>query len=403
MSVYENSRGRWMYDFWLNQKRHAGYCFEPDGARCLNRRSATRAESRVRERVAIAPALALPGQYTLAQAFADLTPKWERQDDWTNKKRYMHELLGFFGADAAVIAIDANRIGDYTTFARAQPRKVWAGGPRRDPALPTNARFWKIRHGTRGPATVNLYLKLLRQALDHAAQVRDPLTGAPVIAHAPKVIDLDVPKRKARPVPDAVLSEVLDKLPQHTRDAVVLTLFFGFRRGEVFSLEIKHVDVEARGVRLEAEDVKDDEDAFLPGSPEAMAYLQRLVDEARARGVTRLITWQRKRKDPELQKKEPWRPLSSSKRAWSTAMKAIAGTHGKRWRWHDIRAAFITHVAVTSGAIAAQHLARHSRYETTQGYVEPADEVRRAAADRAADRPALALVGKKSQTARPKQ
>ena len=73
-------------------------------------------------------------------------------------------------------------------------------------------------------------------------------------------------------------------------------------------------------------------------------------------------------------------------------MRVIEAKHGRRWRWHDIRAAFITHVALTSGQLAAQALARHSDYATTAAYVEIADEFRRTAAHRAADRPALKLI-----------
>jgi hypothetical protein len=73
-------------------------------------------------------------------------------------------------------------------------------------------------------------------------------------------------------------------------------------------------------------------------------------------------------------------------------MKVVEAETGARWRWHDIRAAFITHVAVTSGQLAAQAMARHSDYKTTQGYVEVADEVTRAAADRVSNRPALGIV-----------
>ncbi len=80
-------------------------------------------------------------------------------------------------------------------------------------------------------------------------------------------------------------------------------------------------------------------------------------------------------------------------------MRAVQAEFGTRWRWHDIRASFITHVAVTSGPLAAQSLARHSDFATTKGYIEVADEIRRIAADRTADRPALTVVGReKSQT-----
>lgn len=91
--------------------------------------------------------------------------------------------------------------------------------------------------------------------------------------------------------------------------------------------------------------------------------------------------WQTYLKKPE----QRWR-------AWQTAMNAIEKKYGRRWRWHDIRAAFITHVALTMGGIVAQKLARHADFDTTQGYIDVADEIVRAGAEMASERPALALL-----------
>lgn len=48
----------------------------------------------------------------------------------------------------------------------------------------------------------------------------------------------------------------------------------------------------------------------------------------------------------------------------------------------------ITHIAITSGGMTAQSLARHADFSTTLNYIHVADEVKRAAANRAAIRPA---------------
>lgn len=76
-------------------------------------------------------------------------------------------------------------------------------------------------------------------------------------------------------------------------------------------------------------------------------------------------------------------------------MKIVEKEYGRRFRWHDLRASFITHIAMTSGQLAAQALARHSDYATTQAYVEVADEMRRTAAERVIQRPALAALARK--------
>lgn len=398
MTVYFNKeRDRWMFNFQQAGKRHAGYCLDAEGAPVKSKSAAVQAEGVERRRAAMQPKIARPDEMTLAMAMAAMTPRWTRQQDWRNKKRYMAELLAFFGPETAIATIDAARIEAYAEWALNQPVKIWVGGPRKPSAAPSIRKTLKDATRTRGPGTVNLYLDVLRQTLTRAAEIRDPITGQSALREAPKIEGLDVPKRRARPAPERVLEDVLSRVPEWTADAIHLTLYFGFRQGEALRLQIKDVDFDAGGVWLNADEVKDDEDAFLPGAPAAMAELARLVEQARSRGLKHLIAWRRKRKDPAAQAAEKWRPLKSPKRAWSTAMKAIEKTYGRRWRWHDIRAAFITHVALTSGPVAAQKLARHSDYKTTDMYVDVADEVRRSAANRAADRPALALVAGKTR------
>ncbi len=208
----------------------------------------------------------------------------------------------------------------------------------------------------------------------------------------PEIADLPEPKRKARPTPDAVIGSLFEILPIHVSEAIRATLYFGFRRSEVFALKIGHVDFDAGGIRLSADEVKDAEDAFLPGGRDAMQFMAQLVDQARDRGTPYLFTWRRKLKDEKAQQLEKWRPIVSPKSAWRTAMKSIEKQYGKRWRWHDLRAAYITDVAMRAGPLAAQTLARHSDFETTQGYIEVANEVTRAAAEAITARPSLRIV-----------
>ena len=136
---------------------------------------------------------------------------------------------------------------------------------------------------------------------------------------------------------------------------------------------------------------------LLAGGPEAMTFMADLAAKAHARGTPFLITRRRTRKDPVQQAQEPWLPVHNCKTAWQRAMAGIALKFGRKWRWHDLRAAYITYVAMTSGAMAAQKLARHSDFATTQRYIEVADEITRAAANRAAARPLLAVIGGKSK------
>lgn len=393
MTVYfDKRRQRWCFDFVMKGERHFGYCIDAEGKPVSSRRAAEQSQGVAKRKASIEPKLMDTRSMTLGQVVADLLPLWQRQAHWPNTKRYLRELLAFFGPMMPIAEIDDGRIRDYITRSRVEGVLSWRGGPSRDPKDPQHARFWIKTSKPRGPATINLYLGPLRQALERATKMRDPVSGQPVLERAPIVPELAVPRRKARPVPDSVLSDLITKMPAHVVDAIMLTLFFGFRKGEVFGLKRHNIDFEASGVRLFAESVKDAEDTFLPGSPMAMGYLRCLDMEAEERHVDNLITWRRPRKDAALQASEPWRAITDPHAAWSRAQKIMEETFGRRFRWHDLRAAFITQVAMTSGQLAAQALARHSDYNTTRAYVEVADELRRAAADRASDRPALRAI-----------
>jgi hypothetical protein len=392
MTVHFNKQRQvWVFDFKRMGQRHQGYCLGADGQPVTSKSAAVQAEGVARRRAEMAPKVADAREVTFSMVLATMMPRWQREASWADKKRQAAELLQFFGGATPVRDINEDRIRAYVDFALAQPLKVWLGGPGDDQEK-DDARLWRVTDRTRSPATVNRYLSLLRQILRRAGEMRDE-HGRSILAFVPPVKELAELKRRARPTPEPVLQRLMEILPQHAIDAVVLTLYFGFRQGEAFGLQEDNCDWLAGGVRLFAEDVKDDEDTFLPGPQEAMGYLRALAMEGEARGLRHLISFRQETREGRAE--QHWRPIKSPKRAWATAMKVIEKEFGRRWRWHDIRAAFITHVAMTSGALAAQKLARHSTYDTTQAYVEVADEQRRMAAERAAVRPALSLIGKK--------
>jgi len=393
MTVYLNrQRGRWSFDFEKNGERYSGYCVDAQGHPVTSRRAALAAEAVEKQKAETKPKIPRAADLTIAQVVDDLTPGWEAEPNWANNSIYIREVMAYFGPARAVASISDANIDDYITFALKQPVMIWIGGSKRKRTDAGAAKFWKPSGRTRKPSTVNRYLPMLRAIFARAYKVRDPITNERAIAELPKIADLDEPKRKARPIPDGVLEFVMKNLPQHAREALIATLLFGFRKTEIFQLEIPDLDFEMSGVWLSHEHVKDNEDAFLPGSPEAMAFMQQLVDQARARGVTRLITWQRIRKSPDAQAMEPWRNVFRPKRTWATVMKKVEQAFGRRYRWHDIRAAYISYVANTSGQLAAQKLARHSDYRTTEAYVLVQDALLRKAARRASSRPALALL-----------
>ena len=403
MSVYYNEkRARWMYDFERRGKRYNEYCLDQHGHPVASKRAALEAEALAKSRAALAPKVPRANDLTLATVAADLTAAWQGTKNWSNKEVYLREIIAFFGVSRVIATISEADIEDYITFAQKQPVMIWTGGSSRKRTDDDAARFWKPSGRTRGASTVNRYLPVLRAIFERAYKVRDPITNERAIPELPEFKDLMEPTRRARPVPEGVLSHVLRTLPEHVREAVIATLHFGFRRSEIYRLEIPDVDFENAGIRLGHERVKDHEDAFLPGSADAMAFMRRLVDQAKARGTIRLITWRPYRKDHADQEREPWRTVESPKRAWRTAMKRVLLAFGRRYRWHDIRASFISGVANADGLLIAQKIARHSDSRTTQAYILVEADRMRAAVERASARPALQIIpGEKSRTEAP--
>lgn len=376
---FEAKRDRWTYDFIKGGKRYRGNCLDAHGQPVTSKSAAKQAEGVEKRRVEMEPKVAKPGELTVAMAITALTPVWRQQANWFARKIQLRAIIAFFGADTAIAAIDQARVDDFTTQIRTTPMMAWKGGPKRDPAADENSSYWVQTDKLRSIATINLYLGTLRQVFDRAAAHRDPATGLPVFAWLPTVKDLRRPKRRGRPMPDQVSGEIMSIMPPHVVDAMMLTAMFGFRRGEAFSLKRTAIDWDNGGIRLLAEEVKDDEDAFLPASQFAMGYLWCLDMEADARGVKELITFQRS-------KGAAFKAIKRPKAAWKRAQAYMEKQYGRVWRWHDLRAAFITNVALNSGGVVAQSLARHSEFSTTQGYIEVADEMRRIAADRVSDR-----------------
>lgn len=377
MTVFQHHRTKnWNYNFTLDGNRYSRECRDANGLPVTNRRAALACEAEARRIASIAPKLARADELTLVQVIDGLSVSWAGTKDADNKDRYARTLMEFFKPRTPVREMTSpERIQAYIKHVQTMPVLVWTGGTgmRRD--TKEAEKFWKkVKGKRRGAATVNRYLPMLRGVFKSAFKTRDPVSQERAIPEVPEVIDLPEPKRKARPVPPEVLTDILNEVQPHIADAIRLTLYFGFRKGEVFTLRINQVDQDRGGIKLRAEDVKDKEDAFLPGSEEAMALLAKLVTQARKRGTFHLITYRQC-------EAHSWRPIKSPKRSWSTVMRMVEERHGARWRWHDIRAAYISRIANTVGVLAAKALARHSDLETTMAYVEIDAEAKRAGAE----------------------
>ncbi len=241
----------------------------------------------------------------------------------------------------------------------------------------------------RSDSTTNRYLICLGAALRIAQSLRDT-AGKPLLADMPKVPRLAEPKHLPRPIADEDLLAIVQdpSVPRHVADGVMLVRLMGFRKAEVFALKIHQVDFTNRGVWLEARETKGNRAEFVQASDEAMALLERLVQQARGWKVDHLFTYQHGEKGER-------RPVKNPKRAWGTALKKLGIEHH---RFHDTKASFVTAVARVASAAVTKSLARHKDHRTTERYIEIVDPVKRQAIE------AIAIGGTKARVgASPKQ
>ncbi len=391
---YDKEKRAWRYRFWRNKVPYFGYCVHPvTGARAKNR---TEARNFERAEMAKVPALTgqaasgiRPGAFTIGQA-ADLYRADKHGRHKENVRTYVRELLGYFGPATAVTDISLTRVVEYRTWAQKQPVLVWKGGPKRDPRDPRNRDFWKPTGRTRGPHTVNLYLDALSGILDAAHRHRDPITNMPALPFPPPVERLPEPKRKPTPMDDADLEAIEQEAVPWVADAAELARLFGLRLTEALSSTRHWIDRQDRGLRIPEHIAKSGNEEFLPAGPDGMALLERLAEQALERGVDHLVTWPgpgglaRLAAAAQGRKAKPveWRPLKNFRRALGTAKKraGLVGD-GKRRRFHDVRARFITGIAAGASDHATMLAARHADPKTTQGYIQlVSEEVRSAIA-----------------------
>jgi integrase len=183
-------------------------------------------------------------------------------------------------------------------------------------------------------------------------------------------------KRDPKPVPLALALKIESdrRTPEHLRDAAAMVRLFGFRLDEVFSATRDEIDFEGRCYRLPAAKSKANRDEVMPANEEAMRLLKRLDDRARKREpdnpAAPLIVYQPRGKDAKGRAFKP-RPIANPRRAWATAQKHV-GVKGK-FRFHDLRATFVTQAALVAKSAVVQALARHTDPRTTARYIKVAD------------------------------
>jgi integrase len=383
MTVYfDTARSRWRYDFVHRGKRYSGYAVDPETQQpAKNKTDARRIEAvlkaplqRLGDRPA--PSIASEANYTLAQAMATYAHIKQGASDWPNQVRYIRELLQFFGADTALTAISTTRVMEYITWAKAQPILVYLGGTARlTPEERCDPRLWRpVADGrTRTNSTINLYLIALRMALRMAHETHHPVSRRPLLDIMPKIPKLKQVELLPRPIPDAVLTQIVDSAPDYLGDAVLLVRQMGFRKAEVFALKRAQIDWQNEGIWLDGALTKGRRDEFVQANWIALVLLAKRWVKAHAVGIDELFFYMRGYHDP--------RPIRNPKRAWANVLRRL-GIEGHTF--HNTKASFVTAVAREASQATTQALARHTDYRTTQRYLAVADKEKRAALEAAA-------------------
>jgi integrase len=391
MSVFiRKDRDVWAYEFKEGGRRYKRNCIMPDGTPATSRRQAQACEdaARVAARLESKGAIVRPSTYTLAQAVAVRGAEAEGFASWVGIRAALRDLVEFFG-EAAAIGDVAAKAASYRAHVDRFTRQFWIGGPgdRRDRADPRN---WRDTGLPLSAERKNKYLDELRAVLSIAHKTRSA-GGVPMLAAVPEIREFQIPKRDPTPVPLAVLAriETDPATPDHLWKAAALVRLLGLRRFEVFAATADWIDFENGGLRVPAAVTKSNRDDFLPANDEARELLAWLAFDVaeRARGPMRaggtrddarhLIVYRPAGSDDDG-REHAARPIKNARRAWRGAL-VRAGV--KRFRFHDIRATFVTELAHVAPSAVTQDLARHKDAATTKRYVKIADRARQAAVD----------------------
>lgn len=378
---YLRARRRWRYDFWRGGIRHRDYCLDAAGQPVTTKTEARKAEERAKARLQSLPGAATRAsaeEPVLGFAFAAYDAQRSPGRHGGNQEVYIAELLAWFGHDAAIAEVEG-RVPAYIAWARAQPVKVWRGGGRKK-TDPGAQRFWHAGERTRSAATVNRYLDALRRAIRLYGEARDPATGKRRLDWLPKIPKLKEIERIPRAVSDVDLEAIAAEGAMHLVDAARLARHMGFRRTEMLSIGLDQVDLERRCIWLAGEDTKGQRDEAVPANKPAMKIIERRVAEARRLKIRWLFWWVPPGLDANGKPKPP-QPIRSIKTAWKGAQRRAGLEHA--YRFHDLKAAFVTGVGKHASPRGTQQLARHRDFATTQRYLAVLDGEGRAAVEAA--------------------
>ncbi len=394
-TIWDRKHRCWIYDFQIAGQRYSRRCIAADGTPATSKRQAEAIEeaAKVQARnAARGQAIVKPGEFSLAEAIAIRAAQARRFASWDGIRAAQIALLEFFGAGCPIAgrAGVAERADAFRTHVETLERRIWIGGPRKDIDR-ANPDFWRATGQVLSASRRNKYLDELRVVLAIAHKTKAPGTAVPHLADMPEIKPFDEPGRDPTPVPLYALGaiEADPKTPDHLWKAAALVRLVGLRKAEVFSATIDWIDWEAGGLRIPAAIAKSDRDDFLPANGEARELLAWLAADAADRAknpamsdgerddARHLIVY---RKIGEGKDDKPFaaRPIKNARKAWASALRRVGVKH---YRFHDVRATFVTQVAHVAPAAVTQNLARHKDAATTARYTKVADEAKRAAVE----------------------
>jgi integrase len=174
------------------------------------------------------------------------------------------------------------------------------------------------------------------------------------------------------------LHKALDEYPdQQSANAIRLILLTGSRKGEVLQAQWDEFDLEGRGKwRKPSHHTKQQKVSHVPLSKEAL----RVLREMKRTGDFLFPS-------PRV----PGKPLENLRRAWADVCKAAKLQHV---RIHDLRHTYASHLVSRGTPLATVgRLLGHTQAQTTERYAHLADDVLRAATNRAG----AALRGKRGK------
>jgi integrase len=216
--------------------------------------------------------------------------------------------------------------------------------------------------GGMAPSTVRVHLQFLRTALNWAVSQK-------LLPACPKFPTVKVPRKKPQPVPAESFEKLLEKAPDITMRAFLLTGWLaGLRLSEAAALEWEesadapYLDLARGRIILPAQFAKSVEDQWVPLDPGLQEVLETLP--RRGRKVFRIVA-------------RDGHPLTEN--GISERVIRLAKRAGVRLSMHTLRKGFGCRYAGKVPAQVLQRLMRHGDIKTTMAFYANVDEAVEAA------------------------